>query len=125
MCLCDRLEIPLDSGSDTRRLPGHVSQDLGPARRKRTWMTNSRRAWNGESSASSSENFPFRGHTLWEMCRYPSLECAITTGSRTLHRVRTDARRHPRWSAQIGRHSSPQRLQMATLDICSGQMPLF
>ena len=54
------------------------------------------RARNGESSASSCENFTFHGQQLWEMCRYNRCEILLMTGSRTLHRVRTDARRHPR-----------------------------
>ena len=54
------------------------------------------RARNGESSASSCENFTFHGQQLWEMCRYNRFEILLMTGSRTLHRVRTDARRHPR-----------------------------
>ena len=53
-------------------------------------------ALNGESSANACENFTFHGHTSWEMCRYNRFEILLMTGSRTLHRVRTDARRHPR-----------------------------
>ena len=34
--------------------------------------------------------------TCREMCLYDGVEIPLTTGSRTLHRVRTDARRHPR-----------------------------
>ena len=41
------------------------------------------RARNGESSANFCENFPFHGHTLWEMCRYNRLEIPLTTGRRT------------------------------------------
>jgi hypothetical protein len=53
------------------------------------------RARNGESSTSACENFTFHGQTDWEMCRYTRFEIALTTGNRTVHQVRMDARRHP------------------------------
>ena len=46
------------------------------------------RALNGESSASSCENFRFHGQTFWEMCRYNRFQIPLTTGSRTANRVR-------------------------------------
>ena len=51
------------------------------------------RARNGDASASSCENFPFHGHTLWEMCRHNRFEIALTTGRGTLgdaHRRQTE-----------------------------------
>jgi hypothetical protein len=42
------------------------------------------RARNGESSASSTENFMFHGHTSWEMCRHTRIEIPLTTGFRPL-----------------------------------------
>ena len=41
-------------------------------------------ALNGESSANACENFPFHGHTLWEMCRYNRFEIPLLTGGLTL-----------------------------------------
>ena len=38
------------------------------------------RARNGDASARSCENFPFRGHTLWELCRYNRFEISLLTG---------------------------------------------
>ena len=38
------------------------------------------RARNGDASARSCENFPFHGHTLWEMCRYNRFEISLLTG---------------------------------------------
>ena len=37
------------------------------------------RARNGESSASSCENFTFHGQQVWEKCRYTRFEIALST----------------------------------------------
>ena len=42
------------------------------------------RAANGESSATSYENFTFHGQPVWEMCRYTSVEIALSTRRLTL-----------------------------------------
>ena len=44
------------------------------------------RARNGESAASSCENFTFQGQTDGEMCRYTRTEIPVKTGSRTVAR---------------------------------------
>ena len=41
------------------------------------------RARNGESSASSCENFTFHGQQVWEMCRYNRFEIPLSTGRLT------------------------------------------
>ena len=52
--------------------------------------TNSR-ARNGESSASSCENFTFHGQQLQETCQYTCFEIPLDVGARTVRR-RTSSR---------------------------------
>ena len=42
-----------------------------------------------DGSESSRANLWLYGHTLWEMCRYTHFEIELTTGARTLKKVRT------------------------------------
>ncbi len=62
------------------------------------------RARNGESSASTCENFTFQGQTLWEMCRHNRFEIPLQAGRRTVTR-----RDRESWDFPAAPHVEPQR----------------